>query len=85
MSGYLADQSCTISVNTQETVHDTVIVQAKRRQHHAVVKVGRNGPERRSTCSPNSGEAFRLLVLDGNAAERLIIGSFKSRLKSSQL
>jgi len=43
----------------------------------SVVKVGRNGPERRSACSPNSGEAFRLLMLDGNAAERLIIGSFK--------
>jgi len=43
----------------------------------AVVKVGRNGPERHSACSPNSGEEFRLLMLDGNAAERLIIGSFK--------
>jgi len=42
-----------------------------------VVKVGWNGLEHRSVCSPNSGEAFHLLMLDGNAAERLIIGSFK--------
>jgi len=43
----------------------------------SVVKVGRNGPEGHSAFLPNSGEAFHLLMLDGNAVERLIIGSLK--------